>query len=87
MKGFLDGIQTLRLEIQEASNLTEEEVVIITHLVGCLHSELLERVEVDASRKRKGGYKKRFAEQKPSYYVEENKVCQRCYNKFKKNKP
>jgi len=99
MKGLLDSIQTLRLELQETSALTEEDLIILAHTVGSLHSELLERVEQGASYKRKESYKKRpireddeiekcscGGKQKPSYYVKQTKVCPRCYNKFKKNK-
>jgi hypothetical protein len=98
MEGFFVNLHSLRSDVHDA-NLSEEDLIVIAHLVGRIHSDVLERIEKGSSSKRKDAYKKRprdekdekcecGGKQKPAHYVGEDgkKVCHQCYRKFVKKR-
>lgn len=90
---YIRTLHTLREQIQQDGALDEEEIVLLSHYAGLLHSDVLERVQDGLSAKRKVTYTKRpktaeacacGGKQKPVYLVDDKRVCQRCYIRRKK---
>lgn len=98
MEGLLNHLNAAKFILQEI-DLSEEDRVIVAHLVANLYSQTLELYQYGSSSRRNETYttnRKRpesvacacGGKQKPSYHIEgtEKKVCQQCYRKKKKKR-
>jgi hypothetical protein len=98
MQGLLYNLNALRLSIQEASNLSEEDRVIVAHMLASLYSDSLEQLKPGASTQRNETYVKNKKKSEAAecscggkqvavYHIGDDKdvkVCQQCYRKHKK---
>lgn len=84
-------LEDIALIQTKLDSLNVEQLVLLADYLGSAHAHVLERIEPGLSVKRKKRYKKHAnnaqcacgGKQKPSYLVNDIKVCQRCYIKSK----
>lgn len=90
---YITHLHALSESLANNMALTEEELILLAHYAGKLHSDLLERIDSGLSIKRKETYQKKQKQeeacwcggkQKPAYKVNGKKMCHQCYIKSRK---